>query len=62
MKERILRPVKRIGGGLSLDHNKRTAEQETVIMPPPATVYIPLCQNIGAACEPTVKVGDEVFV
>ncbi len=62
MVERILRPVKRLRGGLSLDHSKRTAELETVAMPAPATVYIPLCQHIGVPCEATVSVGDEVFV
>lgn len=60
--ERILRPVKRIHGGAYLPHFKSTAEYETVIMPPPARVYIPLSQHIGAPCEPTVKKGDQVFV
>ncbi len=62
MSERILRPVKRLRGGLTLDHSKHTADTETVIMPIPATVYIPLCQHIGAPCEPKVAAGDEVYV
>ncbi len=60
--ERILRPVKRINGGVLLPHHKNTAELETVIMPPPERVFIPLCQHIGVPCVPAVKVGDEVFV
>ncbi|MBQ1961832.1 MAG: electron transport complex subunit RsxC [Clostridia bacterium] len=60
--ERILKPVKRIHGGAFLPHLKHTAEYESVKMPPPAKVYIPLSQHIGAPCEPTVKKGDKVFV
>lgn len=60
--ERILRPVKRIHGGISLPHNKNTAEVESVPMPVPQSVCIPLLQHIGAPCEPAVKKGDEVFV
>ncbi len=60
--ERILRPVKRISGGLHLPHFKSTAEAETVILPTPAVVHIPLAQHIGAPCEPTVKKGDTVYV
>ena len=37
-KEKILRPVKRIRGGALLPHLKRTAESETVVMPPPNIV------------------------
>lgn len=61
-KEGILRPVKRIRGGAVLPHCKHTAETETVIMPPPGRVFIPLSQNIGAPAEATVKKGDKVFV
>ncbi len=61
-KEGILRPVKRIRGGAVLPHRKHTAETETVIMPPPERVYIPLVQNIGAPAEPVVKKGEKVFV
>ncbi len=61
-KEKILRPVKRLFGGANLPHFKRTAESETVLMPPPSTVRIPLSQHIGAPAKPVVKKGDEVFV
>lgn len=60
--ESILRPVKRIHGGILLPHFKNTAESETVVMPPPERVYIPLSQHIGAPCTPVVKKGDAVFV
>lgn len=61
-KEKILRPVGRVRGGAFLPHFKRTAETETVLMPPPATVRIPLSQHIGAPATAVVKKGDEVFV
>lgn len=62
IKEAILKPVKRIAGGAYLPHYKNTAESETVMLPAPQKVVIPLKQHIGAPCEPCVKVGDEVFV
>ena len=62
IKESILRPIKRIRGGAELPHLKGTAECETVIMPPPETVTIPLVQHIGAPATPTVKKGDSVYV
>ncbi len=61
-KERILRPVGRIHGGTLLPHLKCTAEAETVIMPPPESVKIPMLQHIGAPAEPVVAVGDKVYV
>ena len=61
-KEKILRPVGRIHGGTLLPHLKGTAESETVIMPPPKIVKIPMLQHIGAPAEPVVAVGDKVCV
>ncbi len=60
--ESILRPVKRICGGVQLQHQKNTAETQSILMPAPQTVYIPLTQHIGAPCTPTVKKGDAVYV
>ena len=60
--EEILRPVKDIGGGAELPHRKNTAEQPSVIMPPPETVVIAMQQHIGAPCTPCVKKGDTVYV
>ncbi|MBR3967988.1 MAG: electron transport complex subunit RsxC [Clostridia bacterium] len=62
LPESILRPVKLIRGGMHLEHHKNTAECETVVMPAPKTVYIPLSQHIGAPATPVVKKGDSVFV
>ena len=62
LPESVLRPVKLIRGGVRLNHQKNTAELETVVMPAPDTVYIPMSQHIGAPCNPTVKKGDTVFV
>lgn len=61
-KEKILRPAKRIHGGAGLPHLKGTAEEKTVIMPPPAVVKIPLLQHIGAPAQPVVEPGDRVYV
>ncbi len=60
--EEVLRPIGKISGALRLPHRKRTAEMETVKLPLPKVVTIPLKQNIGAECEPTVNVGDKVLV
>ena len=61
-KETILHSVGRSLGGATLPHFKGTAEFDTVIMPPPKSVAIPLQQHIGVPCEPTVKAGDKVYV
>ncbi len=62
LPERVLRPVKKIHGGTHIPHLKNTAESETVTMPAPATVCIPLSQHIGKPAKAVVNVGDEVFV
>ena len=62
LTETILKPLGRSRAGANLPHFKNTAEQQTVIMPPPATVAIPLKQHIGAPCNCLVKPGDKVFV
>ncbi len=61
-KERILSPVKHIHGGMLLPHLKNTADSESVIMPAPDEVKIPMLQHIGAPAEPVVKLGDKVFI
>lgn len=60
--EKILHPVKRIRHGINLEDYKNTAEFNTVTMPSPEKVYIPLLQHIGSPCEPIVKKGDFVYV
>ncbi len=62
LPESILQPVKTVRGGMLLEHNKNTAETETLILPIPNTVYIPMQQHIGAPAVPIVSKGDSVFV
>lgn len=61
-RERILKPVGFGGQGAILPHLKASAEIETVVMPAPSVVKIPLQQHIGAPAKPIVKKGDKVFV
>ncbi len=49
-------------GGVRAPHRKNTAKSPAVMMPPPEQVIIPLCQHIGAPCNPIVKLKDPVFV
>ena len=60
-KESILRP-KGFIRGIRLPHFKQTAEMESVNIPLPSKIILPMSQHIGAPCEPTVKVSDKVFV
>lgn len=58
----ILKAAGKVKGGVAVAHNKLTAEKETVRMPIPAFVTLPMLQHIGAPCIPTVKKGDYVGV
>lgn len=49
-------------GGLKLSHRKSTENSATVDFPIPPLVRIPMQMNMGAPCQPLVKVGDEVRV
>lgn len=49
-------------GGVKPGHHKRTSGSETVTMPLPSKVVIPMVQHIGAPCTPVVKKGDRVLV
>lgn len=60
--DNILRPVRKNTGKLRLVHHKNTAESETVKMPAPSKVVIPMLQHIGRPCSPIVKPGDRVAV
>lgn len=51
----------RTNGGAPVPHHKNTAEKESVAMPPPDEVVLPMQQHIGAPCIPTVKKGDTVY-
>ena len=61
-KLELISPKGRVRGGIEPGHFKNTADSETLTMPAPKTVCIPMQQHIGAPCLPTVSVGDEVFV
>lgn len=58
----VLTAVGKSRGGISVPHNKNTAEKPVKRMEFPKTVVLPMQQHIGAPCEPTVKVGDIVDV
>ena len=58
----VLTAVGRVRGGVSVEHNKNTAECPVERMPIPERVVLPMQQHIGAPCVPTVKVGDTVAV
>ncbi len=47
---------------IKIPHNKNTSLSETVDMPIPDRVRIPLCQHLGVNCDALVKVGDSVQV
>lgn len=49
-------------GGVHPAQNKVAAECESVTMPIPEKIILPMSQHIGAPCTPTVKVGDTVDV
>lgn len=58
----VLKPVVRGRGGISVAHHKNTSALESVRMPAPAKVILPMQQHIGAPCTPTVKPGDKVEI
>lgn len=49
-------------GGAKVPHRKNTAATETVVMPAPKEVIIPMSQHIGAPCNVIVRPGDHVDV
>ena len=56
----VISAVKKVRGGVKVDHHKNTAGCEVVRIPVPKQVVLPMQQHIGAPCVPTVKVGDTV--
>jgi len=58
----VVKAVKAFRGGVKPGHDKRTSESQTVKMPLPSKVIIPMLQHIGAPCTPIVKKGDRVLV
>ena len=58
----VLTAVRRGRGGVSVSHNKNTAEMPVERMPIPEKVVLSMQQHIGVPCTPLVKVGDIVAV
>ena len=52
----------RTRGGVHAPHNKNTAHKQSLEMPAPKMVVLPMTQHIGAPCVPIVKAGDTVDV
>lgn len=48
--------------GIRIAHHKNTEDMETVTMPVPGKVYIPMSQHLGAPCKCVVKPGEQVLV
>ncbi len=61
-KERVLKPLGKIKGGIKVPHHKATSEFKSIALAPPEKVIISMSQHIGAPCEPTVSVSDKVYV
>ena len=52
----------RTPGGARVPHRKNTSDMQSVIMPSPEEVIIPMSQHIGAPCKVQVAVGEQVYV
>ncbi len=52
----------RLFGGVRVAHNKNTSQSQTVTLPVPDEVILPMSQHIGKPCSPCVNVGDKVYV
>lgn len=52
----------RTHGGAAVPHRKHAAQSESVVMPVPSEVAIPMQMHVGAPCKPMVKPGDPVTV
>lgn len=62
MHSELIKPKKKVRGGVMVSHNKNTKDMPVKRIPAPETVTLPMSQHIGAPCTPTVKVGDKVQV
>ncbi len=58
----MLKKLRAWGRGCAVPHVKSTADMETVTMPLPEKILLPMQQHIGAPCTPVVKKGDAVYV
>lgn len=48
--------------GIKLKHRKNTENSETVLMPVPVKIKVPMLMHMGIPCTPLVKTGDTVKV
>lgn len=48
--------------GATLPHIKNTAQNQTIVMPAPKTIVVPMSQHVGAPCNPVVQKGDYVKI
>lgn len=62
MHSEIIKPKKKVRGGVKVSHNKNTKDMPVKRIPAPEIVTLPMSQHIGAPCIPTVKVGDMVKI
>lgn len=62
MHSEIIKPKKKVRGGVAVSHEKHTKDMPVKRISAPETVTLPMRQHIGAPCVPTVKVGDTVKV
>lgn len=58
----MLKKLRVWGRGTGVPHAKSTDNLETVTMPLPQKIVLPMQQHIGAPCKPIVKKGDAVYV
>ena len=61
MHSEMIKPKKKVRGGVAVSHEKHTKDMPVKRLPAPETVTLPMRQHIGAPCTPTVKVGDTVL-
>lgn len=62
MHSEIIKPKKKVRGGVAVSHEKHTKDMPVKRIPAPETVVLPMRQHIGAPCTPTVKAGDAVKI
>ena len=60
MRSEIIKPVKKVRGGVSVSHEKHTKDMQVKRIPAPETVTLPMSQHIGAPATPIVSVGEQV--
>lgn len=62
MHRELMKPVKKVRGGVMVPHSKNTKDMPVKRLVAPEIITLPMSQHIGAPCTPTVKVGDTVKV